>query len=57
MSEPEKKEGKIIIEIELPTKETVIKKLSELFPGIRVTIKEEPKTPLEALKEQNKENE
>jgi len=43
MSEPEKKEGKIIIEIELPTKETVIKKLSELFPGIKVTIKEEPK--------------
>jgi len=43
MSEPEKKEGKIIIEIELPTKETVIKKLSELFPGIRVNIVNERK--------------
>ena len=58
MSEEEKKEEpeKVTITITLPTKETIVKTLKTLFPGIKVEIHEEvKKTPLEALKEANRE--
>jgi len=59
LSEEEKKEEKpekVTITITLPTKETIVKTLTSLFPGIKVEVHEEAKkTPLEALKEANKE--
>lgn len=40
MSE-EEKEHKITLTITLPTKETVVKALTSMFPGIKVSVKEE----------------
>lgn len=41
MSEEEEKEQKITVTITLPTKGTIIKTLTNLFPGIKVEVKEE----------------
>ena len=48
MSEEEKKaEETIRLTITLPTKETVVKALTSLFPGIEVTVEEEKPAGLE----------
>jgi hypothetical protein len=56
MSKEEKESRTITLKITFPTKEAIVKKLTELFPALEVKVEEEEKTAEAITEEQAEED-